>query len=165
MTDDSYYWSAGQRIALKASHEVLVDLDAAARLGLEDRHIQRLRAEGRRLTSSTVLLPERDLPTPTSDSKWISRAVHPVFRTEDGTLLAVLPEVRVEAKPRKLAGVTRLVTRTEQTATIKEERSGRLVLEPISGNGLDALALANTVFERYHPDLAQARFIRVTKRP
>jgi hypothetical protein len=165
MTDDSYYWAGGHRIVLKASQDVLVDLGVAARFGLDDAEIERLRQEGRHLTGTTVLLPERDLPKPSDHSTWSTRAVHPVFRTDDGTLLAVLPEVRVEADQSKLAGVTQLVTGAEQTATVKEARPGRLVLEPISGNGGDALTLANTVFESCHPDLAQARFIRVTSRP
>jgi len=88
--------------------------------------------------------------------------VHPVFRSEDGSRVVVLPEVRVEASdPEKLAELGRSLT----TARITQESADRLVIEPDSGRGADALALANTLAESADADLAQARFLRVVTRP
>jgi hypothetical protein len=163
---DTYYWAGGRRIGLRTSPDVVVDLTLAAQSGLDESDVARIRDQGRSLTASTVLLPEQDLPEAFKADASLARAFHPVFRADDGTLLAVLPEVRVEAhEPNKLAVLERLIADGETAAIIKEQRPGRLVLEPASGRGADALTLANTLFEEYHPDLAQARFLRVIARP
>jgi hypothetical protein len=85
----------------------------------------------------------------------------PVYRAEDGSLLAVLPEVRVEcADPEVLDQVAASL----EAATV-ERSEERLVIRPDSGRGEDALAIANHVHEAFHVDVAQARFRRVVPRP
>jgi hypothetical protein len=86
----------------------------------------------------------------------------PVFRAEDGSLVAVLPEVRVEcADPAVLDAV---VASLDDTLVVDRSEE-RLVLAPGSGRGEDALALANTLAETFDLDVAQARFRRVVPRP
>jgi len=163
---DSYYWAGGRRVKLRPSSDVVVDLTLAAQFGLKRSDVARIRDLGRKLTASTVILPEQDLPEAFKADASSARAILPVFLADDGTLIAVMPEVRVEAaEPNKLADLKRRIVQGKTSAIIKEQRPGRLVLEPASGRGEDALSLANVVFEEYHPDLAQARFRRVIAHP
>ena len=86
----------------------------------------------------------------------------PVYEAEDGTMLAVLPEVRVECADPK---VLDQVADSLEAATVSERSEERLVIRPDSGRGEDALAIANHVHEAYAVDVAQARFRRVVPRP
>jgi hypothetical protein len=86
----------------------------------------------------------------------------PVYEAEDGSTLAVLPEVRVEcADPTVLDAVAASLS----GATVTERSEERLVIRPDSGRGEDALAIANRVHEDYDVEVAQARFRRVVPRP
>ena len=86
----------------------------------------------------------------------------PVYEAEDGSTLAVLPEVRVEcADPAVLDAVAASLS----GATVTDRSEERLVIRPDSGRGEDALALANHVHEAFDVDVAQARFRRVVPRP
>jgi hypothetical protein len=85
----------------------------------------------------------------------------PVFRAEDGSLVAVLPEVRVESTDPKVLDE---VAASVGAATV-ERSEERLVIRPDSGRGEDALAIANQVHEAFDVDVAQARFRRVVPRP
>ena len=159
---DTYYWAGGRRIPLAASSDVVIDLDSAAGARLAGLQLDGLRAAGRSLTGSLLMVPGADAAATLGDGVHVLPGVHPVYRSEDGSLVVVLPEVRVEARdPRALGAVRRSLT----TAHVTEETDERLVLAPDSGRGADALTLANELAESKGPDLAQARFVRVVARP
>jgi hypothetical protein len=159
---DTYYWAGGRRIPLAASSDVVIDLDSAAGAGLAAPQLDGLRAAGRSLTGSLLMVPGADAAATLGDGLGALSGVHPVYRSEDGSLVVVLPEVRVEASdPGALGAVRRSLT----TAHVVEETDDRLVLAPDSGRGADALALANELAESRSTDLAQARFVRVVPRP
>lgn len=156
---DTYYWAGGKRIPLKASGEVAVDLGSSL---LTQAELEDLRATGRGLSGSLVIVSKDDVPGSLREGDAFVAGVHPVFRAEDGALIVVLPEVRVEARdPQRLAAVGRSL----KSAHIKEQTEERLVLEPASGRGEDALRLANALAESPDTEVSQARFIRVVPRP
>jgi hypothetical protein len=167
LTDDStYYWAGGQRIPLAASGEVLVDLGVVHDAGISDAVVQHIRDSGRRLTDTLTLLSADALPEELTRRGPSPSGVHPVFLATDGTLVAALPEVRVESHdPERLDQVRRMIDDDALSATIKSEGKGRMVLEPTSGRGADALSLANKLSEGVRLDVAQARFLRVIPRP
>lgn len=151
-TQGSYYYAGGRRVPLLPVGEVVLDGEVGRRAG--DLH-------GTPLTGSLVLVPEAEAQAALGETLATSPGVHPVYRTEDGSRVAVLPQVRVEGSPETLdalgraAGSARVVERTEE----------RLVLEPASGRGADALALANDLAERGDAEVCQARFLRLVRRP
>jgi len=160
--DDAYYWAGGHKVPLSASPDVVVDLASAAVAPLESTQVDALRAAGRTLSGALLLVARTDAVAALGEEGTSGPGVHPVFRSADDSLVVVLPEVRVEASdPVRLAELVRGLT----TAHIKEESADRLVLEPDSGRGEDALALANTLSESTDADLVQARFLRVVPRP
>jgi hypothetical protein len=160
MTDGArYYWAGGRRIPLLPSTDVVIDLDSEVARGSS---IGALRGKGRQLSPSLLLVPRAEADAALGGAAATARGVHPVYRTEDGSLVAVLPQVRVESgDPRTLDAVSASLTH----AHVAERTDERLVLEPDSGRGDDALTLANELAETASPDVAQARFVRVVPRP
>lgn len=159
---DSYYWAGGHKVPLEASSDVVIDVDSAAGAELGGSALESLRAGGRSLSKSLLLVTKSEASAALGETGSSVPGVHPVYHSEDGSLIVVLPEVRVEAgDPEKLAALVRSLT----TAHVKEQTDERLVLEPDSGRGDDALALANTLAESPGTDLSQARFMRIVSRP
>jgi hypothetical protein len=159
---DTYYWAGGRRIPLAASSDVVVDLDSAAGKQLDAPQLEGLRAAGRSLTGSLLMVPGAEAAAALGEGVGSLPGVHPVYRSADGSRVVVLPEVRVEAgDPGALTAVRTALT----TAHVTEQTDERLVLAPDSGRGADALTLANQLAESGGTDLAQARFVRVVARP
>jgi hypothetical protein len=153
-TQGSYYYAGGRRIPLFPVGEVVLDRDSDAGRRADALH-------GTPLTPSLVLLPEAEAVAALGEAFATSPGVHPVFRTEDGSRVAVLPQVRVEGSAETLDDLGRAAT----SARIAQRTEDRLVLEPASGRGEDALALANDLAERGGAEVCQARFLRLVKRP
>jgi hypothetical protein len=161
MGADSYYWAGGRKVPLTASREVVIDVTSPAGARLSGPGLERLRAGGRSLSASLLMVPESDAAAALGGDSALP-GVHPVFRSEDGALVVVLPEVRVESgDPRALDAVARSVT----TAHVTERTDERLVLVPDSGRGEDALLLANSLTESRSAEVSSARFLRVVRRP
>lgn len=156
MNPDSYYWAGGRKVPLERSDDVAVDVSVP---GLEA-----LRERGRPLSGSLVVLPEADAVAALGADCASQPGVHPVFRSEDGSLVVVLPEVRVESEDE---GALAAAGRSASSAHVTAESEGRLVLAPDSGRGEDALTLANQLAESGDVDaeVIQARFVRLLPRP
>jgi hypothetical protein len=155
----SYYWAGGRKIPLLPTDDVALDLDSDVARSARS---PGLGAKGRQLSRSLLLVPREVAEQALGEATATAPGVHPVFRTEDGGLVAVLPQVRVEAAdPRILDEASRSVSQ----ARVVERTDERLVLEPTSGRGEDALALANRLAETIAADVSQARFVRVVRRP
>jgi ubiquinone biosynthesis protein UbiJ len=157
---DAYYWAGGRKIHLEPAGDVVVDMDSEA-AGQAASTARSLRAGGRALTGSMVMVSRAAAEEALGEAAASAPGVHPVYRAQDDTLIAVLPEVRVEGDARSLQEIERALG----AAHVTERTDERLVLAPDSGRGEDALALANRIAERGGADVAQARFIRVVARP
>lgn len=158
---DSYYLSGGHRVPLKASPNVVIDLESEAVENLAESDLQNLRDKGRSLSTSLLLVPDEVAAEVLGETMVSAPGVHPVFSSEDGSLIVVLPEVRVEADaPESLVAAGRA-----DDAHIKDSNEVRLILEPDSGRGADALRLANELAEVPGTNVAQARFLRIVARP
>lgn len=156
---DTYYYAGGHRVPLLATDDVAVDLGSRTAMSMDGAARDGLRSLGRTLSSDLVLVTR----TQAAEVLDVADAgVHPVYRSEDGAKLVVLPEVRVEAAdPALLAAISRTVTGAHVTVQTED----RLTLVPDSGRSEDALALANSLAESGDLDLAQARFVRILTRP
>ena len=92
-------------------------------------------------------------------------ALGPVYR-RDLAMLVPLPEVRVEVDDdRQRDAVKRYVAAGAGDWIIAEESSDRLVLKPRSGRPLDALNIANEIYEKAHPAASSVRFLQFVPRP
>lgn len=165
-TEDAYFWSHGQKVPLSNSNEIAIDLGVATKAGLSRDQLESIRRKGHGLTGQLVLLDAAALPESVRERLDSVSAIHPVYQTEDDTTLIVLPEVRVELKdPAEQKRLQDLLAGSSTDAVLEETKPGRVVLHPKSGRGADALQLANQVVEEVHPEVAQARFVRVVRRP
>jgi hypothetical protein len=160
--EDRYYWAAGRKVPLTAASEVVIDLRSAAAAQISATALEALQANGRSLSDSLLMVSEADAVAALGEGGAAMSGVHPVFRSEDGSLVAVLPEVRVEAAD---SATLDELGSAAPDAHVTERTEERLVLEPDSGRGDDALTLANTLAETGRADVSQARFIRIVARP
>jgi hypothetical protein len=158
MTTDDYYWSQGRKVSLLPSDQVVIEDGAAGSGSTAAAGLEALRQKGIPVSPGYVMVQKDAARAVLGDA---TEGSHPVFRTEDGSLLAVLPEVRVEGEPERLDSVSRTVT----GAHVTERTDDRLTLVPDSGLGQDALRIANQLAEAGGVDVSQARFVRLVKRP
>lgn len=166
---DRYYYAGGERVDLAPAEDVLaVDTRALAAADVPAKTRAAAERAARPLAGGVGLVHLSDLGDDAAAVEAKLRAagvLHPVFRSH-GALVVVLPEVRVEES--RGAGQKRLGAwlRTHaRDVVVESEADGRVVLRPASGYGGDALALANQLAEQVGPEMAQARFLRVTPRP
>jgi hypothetical protein len=91
--------------------------------------------------------------------------LQPVFRAQEAIMVA-LPEVRIEeSRSTRKDRLEEWIKSHSEQALVRSQGQGRIVLEPVSGHGEDALAMANALTEEVEPEVAQARFLRVLPRP
>jgi hypothetical protein len=90
---------------------------------------------------------------------------YPVYRSQ-GAIVVALPEVRVEeSRKAHWAKLDQWLAEHGDDVTVVSRDDDRVVLKPVSGSGVDALTIANDLAKEVGPEMAQARFIRVTPRP
>jgi hypothetical protein len=94
-----------------------------------------------------------------------TKATYPVYRAAGG-IIEALPEVRVEeSRQARQVKLREWLKEHGDEVRIVSENDDRIVLEPVSGAGQDALQIANQLAAEIGPELAQPRFIRITPRP
>jgi hypothetical protein len=160
----AYYYAAGQKIELENDDEhVAVDQQAAKRAGLDS---PAAAAETASRPAGGVILAERtafDKKTLADLKK--AGALQPVYKRAQAVIVA-LPEVRVEFDnaDQRRAVLDHLAEDESVRHTVSENTDDWIVVRPESGNGSDALKIANHIYERAHPAAASVRFLQfVTK--
>ncbi len=165
----AYYVAGGERITLAPTDEVAVDVTRAEQSDLAPQRLASLRRDGRTVNDGLFLIGNGQLEASERASLEQTSALQPVYEA-GGARIIVLPEVRVEiSEPQHERELERRVAEDAGSeggaAQLVEQRPGRYVITMERGTGDDALSLANDLAESLHPDLAQARFIRITDRP
>lgn len=163
---DAFYYADGSAVRLAPTELTAIDLDAARRGDVPRSLVEGLGVQGRELRGSLTMV-EREALTPELERRLrASGALRPVYRAEDGALIVVLPEVRVETiDADEATRVRRLVEAAPVRARIVERRPRHLSIQLDGAEGTETLDLANRIQEEIHPALAQARFVRVVPRP
>jgi hypothetical protein len=158
-----YFYSGNDRIELTPAEDVMaIDLECAARLP-EDQRAVLDAVEGKIARGIKVLDADRISATVRAALESV-HALQPVFRSHGATLV-VLPEVRVEESSQsRQAALREWLASNQARAHVVSEEGEQLVLRPASGSGADALDIANELAEEVHPEMAQARFLRLTSK-
>jgi hypothetical protein len=163
---DTYYYDNGSQVPLEPADEVAVDLHSADAADVPRAVLGSLKKHGHQLRSGVVMLGRDEVAGDVVDALDQAGALHPVFRAEDGALLVVLPEIRLEAADKTEATkIRRWLESADVDSEVVRDAGERLVVRPTSGRGVDALDLANRIVEEVQPRLAQARFLRIVPRP
>jgi hypothetical protein len=154
-----YYYAGGEKIQLTPADDLFaVD-------GPDTRSADRASSSiGRALTDGLRLVTKDELGDAVKGMGG-SRLKYPVFRSH-GAIVVALPEVRVEeSRKSHRAKLHKWLAEHRNDVMVVSRGDDRVVLKPVSGSGQDALAIANDLAEQVGPEMAQARFIRVTPRP
>jgi hypothetical protein len=158
-----YFYAAGKRVTLTVESSLwALDTEALAVALIGESIRKRILANSRRLRGKYVLA---HVPSSALESLRAAHAVQPVYRSADAMLVA-LPEVRVEeSRPETLRRLRAWIDLRRGSIEVSEAEAGRLTLRPASGDGVEALAIANELQEEFTPELAEARFIRSIEDP
>ena len=162
----AYYYAGGRKVELESDAEhVAVDQRAAERAGLAAQ-VKTASEDMPRQGGGVVLAPRSAL-----DPKTIARlreagALQPVYRHNRAVMVA-LPEVRVEFDtPAQRRAVLDVLAESQTVPhNISDSTDDGLIVRPASGNGDDALRIANEIYERARPAAASVRFIQFVPRP
>ncbi len=155
--DPTYYYAGKKKIELVPADDLFAisESDMPEFKGLP---------QGQALMGGLNLIPKAQLPTASPETQ-VEKPRFPVFRSH-GAIVIALPEIRVEeTREGYLEKLDQWISHHTDDVVVVSRDEGRVVLMPASGSGQDALKIANSLEEQVGPEMAQARFIRVTQRP
>ena len=160
---DDYYFAGGKKVPLhRDERHIAIDLDDSKIGRLSKDIINALREKANIIKRSVALLAIDDIPEDALAFIREHGADLPVFH-ENGTLIIVLPEVRVEFDTEiELENIKSYLN--TKAVTVQKQKRKRLSLVPNSRSGKEALELANQLGEKLKVGLSQARFLRVVPR-
>jgi hypothetical protein len=159
-----YYYASGHPVELTLDGNWLaIDTRQFKAAGTSPRLQVTLLKDARPLRGDLILV-KRQLLTPKQlDALTRHGAAHPVFQS-NGAMLIALPEVRVEeSSSQRRRALLRWIREHADIAEIVEDDGNKFVLRPTTGQGADAITLANQLVEQIGPELAQPRFLRVVE--
>lgn len=161
----AYYYAGGRKVELESDDEhVAVDQKLAERAGL-DAQVRTASAAVPRQGGGVFLAQRSALGEDMLASLREAGALQPVYKRERAVIVA-LPEVRIEFdNPDQRRAVMNILAKSRLKHTIAEDTDDRIVVRPASGNGADALKIANDIHERAHPAAASVRFVQFVPKP
>jgi hypothetical protein len=160
------YYAAGRKVELdRAEDYVAVDQKAAKKAGL-DAQVETASGDAPRQGGGVVLVQRSALAGQTLASLREAGALQPVYRRDPAVIVA-LPEVRVEfdTPEQRRAVMDDLAEDRALPHSISQSTDDGMTLRPASGNGVDALKIANEINERGHAAAASVRFIQFVPKP
>ena len=166
-SESAYFYDAdGSQVPLGPSDEVAVQWKAADAANLPASVLAELKGQGRDLRQGVSMLPSAAVSDDVAQALDKAGALQPVYRSVDGALVVVLPEVRIELADTAQGKELRAYLESfELGSEVLRDTGEQVVLRPTSNRGDDALNLANAIEEAVHPPLSQARFVRIVPRP
>lgn len=165
LAEKSYYYAGGEKIHIEPDPNwIAVDLSRVKPVSAAVREFLTERKRDKGLYTSITLVERAAVPKQVLGQLERQAAIYPVYR-HGKTILVVLPEVRVELSEFQKESVRTFASQGPVRAAIDKEQDDRMVLRPVSGNGADAITLANKLHETIHPKMAQARFVRIVPKP
>jgi hypothetical protein len=161
-----YYYAAGRRVALIPDDEWLALDTAQFEPAGTPQGVRTAAIEGaRRLLGDWILVPTASLPALDRQGLAKHGGVQPVYRAK-GAIIVALPEVRVEeGSTDRRKSIQEWVRTHRDRVELVNEDGPQILLRPKSGNGADAIAIANQLTEQVGPEMAQPRFLRIVDRP
>lgn len=159
-----YYYAAGRRVPLRQNRDlVAMPAHALSRLGLSAEAITSLQSTARAIAPNMILLDLSSLSPATRARVHSHPEANAVFSRRNETIV-VLPEIAVAASDSvALRDAHKLLE--QKSTNIVTKRPDEFVAHLSSNDSRATLALATHLFESYHLDMAQPRFIRIVLSP
>lgn len=161
-----YYYANSEKIPL-AEEKDLVAVDGAQVLkaGLKAKDWEQLRVKGKALLKGWWLIDGKGLPEAVIKKLKDQKGIQQVFKA-GGALVIAYPEIELAVRSNaKVAVLKTWLKKNKDMVNVLENRGASWLIEAKSGDGVDALNLANTITEEFAPELSQSRFVRVVKTP
>lgn len=158
----SFYYADGKKIELNlVSDKIAVQADELQ----GDSVWSSARDTAESLMGGYSLIDVRSLEPVVVQKGLESGQAQPVYEAE-GCLIVVLPEIRIEESrsPATVASVRKYLE-DHCDEILVQELEQRFTLKLKSNRGDAALNMANEIVQQVAPEMAQARFIRLMKRP
>jgi len=157
-----YFYAAGRRHELRLDEERLaIDTRLADSAGLRGA-VEKLPVASR-LPSGVIIIDRHAENEDLIKALDQAGATRPVCRWGE-VLVVPMPEVRVEFEPGERAASLYALELSGILADITEDTAERLSLRPRSGRSIDALKLANFIYERARPASASVRMLQIVPR-
>lgn len=158
--EDLFYYAGGRKVRLiREPVRFAVDTNRLAALGIAKKELKSIRGFARSLRHGYLLVDRKAISAAMMKKLGKTGAVQPVYRYGKGWV-TFLPEIRIEDGDKAL--VARIVAfAQEMGAEVSLDYGSRVVLCPSSNLSEDAVDLANRIYEGFHPELVQARMIRI----
>jgi len=162
----TYYYAGRERVPLELDGDyVAINMGHAKARGLDPEFVASIRPHMSVLPGGgLVVVPTAVVPETIRAGLEKAGTLQPVYRSGAARMVPY-PEVRVHVEPGEKRKLLSTVKASKIPADVSPEDHGDIVLRPRSGSGEDALALANFVYEKTRPEMAQARFVRIVPRP
>lgn len=161
-----YYYANSEKIPL-SEQEDLVAVDGAqvVAAGLSQIEWEKLRGKGSPLLKGWWLVDGSGLGDAALKALRRRKAIQHVFKAQ-GAYIIAFPEIQLEeGRASKKADLQDWLKQNEDHVVVLENNGSNWLIKAKSGDGLDALRLANALTEKLRPKLSQSRFVRVVKRP
>ncbi|RIL07177.1 MAG: hypothetical protein DCC71_04175 [Proteobacteria bacterium] len=160
-----YYYAGGARVPLDRDRDrIAIDISRARDAGLDNLVAVAASAGARTLAGKVAVVPRKALGRDALGKLRDEKALLPVYR-HGTTLLVPLPEVRVEFEAGQREKTLAALPSAPHDVEITDDVNDHVVLRPCSGDGDEAIDVANFVFEKVHPAAAAVRFVRFVPRP
>lgn len=159
-----FYYADGEKVRLEAEDTLVALNRAGAERAGFGKQIAGALAAARRLPGGVHLTERALLTADVLSSLREAGAIQPVYR-HGRALLVPMPEVRIEFAAAQRGAVLDALAHPPSPVAVEEQSDGRIVLRVNSGNGDDAIEVANYVYEQARPAMSAARLIQVVSRP
>jgi uncharacterized membrane protein len=162
--DNAYYFHDGRRVELVAD-PTFVALRRERTWLLTPERAQQVLDDADELVDGIVLTERAKLTEGELSYLTEKGAVLPVFASE-GALVVALPEVTISGRTTLIDAIARTVTAPEpQAVVVRSRKRDELVLEPVSGLSVDAVALASRLSDTYRDTEVSPHFLRLMLPP
>lgn len=157
-----YYYADGKKVSLQRYKNRFAIPESTVKSGPTG--LRKYIGAGKALSQGFLLVNCESLPAQERETLSTRADAQPVFQSS-GTYIIPLPEVRVEDDQSSKIAEMHAWLQQETGFEVDLQPGGRLTIRPKSHKGVDAIRVAAQLNERFHPAMAQPRFIRISSRP
>ncbi len=161
----AHYYADGKRISIEAdTAHVAVD---QARVGKDELSLLlgSVLGSSPHVPGGLLVVPRAALDPRALERLTALGALRPVYR-RGHALMVPLPQVRVELEGEaQRRAVLEAIPRSPYQVRIADDRPEYLTLDVPSGDGDEALSVANFLYETAHPAASSVRFVQFVPRP
>jgi hypothetical protein len=161
----NFYYAGGEKINLHPVKDMLAFARPTSLSKLPAALKQSLHLGLEAVTDGVTIVPVEQLTSQVLSAIRDKLKVFPVFAGDASGMLVALPEIRVQCEPEQGKKLESWLKERADEIDIVKHDGTQFVLQATSGDGADALRIANEIYRKFRPQMSQPRFIRIVDRP